>query len=58
MMTKLLRLLRNVPVLLSLATSALLALAVPVFAADAPALPPGVSLPPGAQKLLESRLLP
>jgi polysaccharide export outer membrane protein len=55
-MNSLRRLLRNVPVLrfgaastlaVLIATSALLALAVPVFAADAPALPPGVSLPPG-----------
>jgi hypothetical protein len=63
-MNSLRRLLRNVPVLMLLA-------AAPVFAADAPALPPGVTpqqaeaakqaiqsgapLPPGAQKLLESR---
>ena len=66
-MNSLRRLLRNVPVLGFLA---LLALAVPVFAADAPALPPGVTpqqaeaakqmiqsgapLPPEAQKALEA----
>ncbi|MDD5762502.1 MAG: SLBB domain-containing protein [bacterium] len=53
MMTKLRRLLGNVPVLRFGAAAALLALAAPVFlaapaiAADAPALPPGITLPPG-----------
>jgi hypothetical protein len=63
-MTKFLRFLRNVPVLMALA-------AAPVFAADAPTLPPGVTpqqaeaarqmiqpgvpLPPEAQKALEAR---
>ena len=69
-MNSLRRLLRNVPVLRFGAAAAFLALAAPVFAADAPALPPGVTpqqveaakqmiqsgapLPPEAQRALEA----